>query len=109
MILVLGPRFSGKTTYLRSLGLPADAVADDAELLVAQTDEDGLDALMEYLAGMRVVAMGDIQRGVVPSTARERRQRDRAGRAQQHLAMRAERVVLMCCGIPLSLQEGPCA
>ena len=97
MIFVFGPLWSGKRAAARELFPDADTVWDVQEL--ARSRED-LDALADELARHDVVIATEVGGGVVPTDARERAARERAGRLNCLLAARADAVVRVLCGIP---------
>jgi adenosylcobinamide kinase / adenosylcobinamide-phosphate guanylyltransferase len=55
--------------------------------------------------GTVIFVTNEVGLGVVPENAMARRYRDLVGRANQVIAARADRVTLVCCGIPLHLKE----
>lgn len=115
MILVVGGQGSGKRDYVRSLGFddadmsgsPHDGpVLVDLHLLLR--DGDFLsDAVFDALLEKQVVVCNEVGCGVVPMAAEERAWRDRVGRTCARLAVKASRVVRMCCGIPQFLKDEP--
>lgn len=116
MILVVGGQGSGKCGFVRDLGF------DDADMTASLTGaepvlvdlhqilrDDGLvpDAVAEAAADKKVVVCNEVGCGVVPMTASERAWRDRVGRTCARIAVRADTVVRMCCGIPQYLKGRP--
>ncbi|MEH3144267.1 MAG: bifunctional adenosylcobinamide kinase/adenosylcobinamide-phosphate guanylyltransferase [Methylobacterium frigidaeris] len=55
--------------------------------------------------GPLVLVGNEVGLGIVPDNALARRFRDEAGRLNQRLAARAERVVMLVAGLPLTLKE----
>lgn len=55
--------------------------------------------------GQLFCVTNELGQGIVPDNALARRYRDLVGSCNQFVAARAEEVVLVCCGIPLSLKE----
>lgn len=107
MIFVTGPLFAGKEEYIKSaLGLTdaefrACAVRDVQELVSGAED---VEALAEKLSACRVVIATEVGGGVVPIDAKQRRDREAAGRLACLLAERADTVVRVCCGLPQILK-----
>ena len=106
MILITGPLYAGKESYIRrALGLDdeafaACAVRDVQELLPCGDPE----TLAEKLAKKRVVLITETGGGIVPLDPEERRKREEAGRLGCLLAERAETVIRVCCGLPQLLK-----
>ena len=66
-------------------------------------------SLVESLAGLRapvVLVANEVGLGIVPENPIARAFRDHAGRLNQALAARADRVVLVTAGLPLVLKPG---
>ena len=103
MMLVTGPAFSGKRTFVKKYfswneaSLAVNAYLEAQELV--SSDED-LPALAEHLSSLPVVTMSEVGGGIVPADPNERLFRERAGRLACLLAERADVVVRLCCGIP---------
>jgi adenosylcobinamide kinase/adenosylcobinamide-phosphate guanylyltransferase len=51
-----------------------------------------------------VLVANEVGLGIVPDNALARRFRDAAGRLNQRLAVRADRVVLLVAGIPMTVK-----
>lgn len=79
-----------------------------SNLLLAKADiEDEmkrLDAALIKAQGTTVIVANEVGHGIVPENALARRFRDLQGTLNQRLAARADRVVLMVAGLPLSLK-----
>ena len=58
----------------------------------------------EACRGWVIVVSNEVGLGIVPDNSLARRYRDLVGRANQLVAQRAEEVVLLCCGIPLTVK-----
>ncbi len=102
MIFVMGPLFSGKRSYARTLCGEDEMIVDVQELAAPGAD---LTALADRLAARyRVVVATETGGGVVPIDPGERAARERAGRLSCLLAARAETVVRLFCGIPQALK-----
>lgn len=63
---------------------------------------------LEGVAGDVVLVSNEVGMGVVPFGAVTRWFADEAGRLNQAVAARCERVVLVAAGLPLALKGGPC-
>lgn len=107
MIFVTGPLYSGKKDYIKDRfgwtdqQLAAHAVWDVQELAAAQEDLENLaDRLTEY----DVVIATEVGGGVVPTERSVRDARERAGRLSCILAERADQVVRVFCGLPMTLK-----
>jgi adenosylcobinamide kinase / adenosylcobinamide-phosphate guanylyltransferase len=57
--------------------------------------------------GALVLVANEVGSGIVPDTALGRRFRDLQGLLNQHIAAKANRVVLMVAGLPLTLKDSP--
>ena len=78
-----------------------DPAAAEARLLA------DLDALSDLCAARRatlVIVSNEVGMGVVPAYPLGRAYRDLLGRANQHLARRADRVLLLVAGIPVDIK-----
>lgn len=107
MIFITGPLYSGKRACAcQLLGCSAEelserAVWDVQELAKGCAD---LNALADRLAEWDAVIATEIGGGVVPADAGERAAREAAGRLSCLLAQRAERVIRVFCGLPVTLK-----
>lgn len=77
----------------------ADLEREEAELLDALSGR----------AGLTVCVANEVGLGIVPDNALARRFRDAAGRLNQAVAVRAERVVMVVAGLPLIVKAPPAA
>ena len=107
MILITGPLYSGKKTYVKDrfgwsdTELAEHAVWDVQELAGESEDLEKLaDSLMQY----DVVIATEVGGGVVPTDYTVREQRERAGRLSCLLAERADHVIRVFCGLPMTLK-----
>lgn len=114
MILVVGGAGSGKLDYVKNtLGYTAadiaDAVLDNRPVLNRLHDllrENKADAqFFERICAKDVVLCNEVGCGVVPISADERAWRDTVGRVSAQLAGRADMVVRLCCGIPMTIKD----
>jgi adenosylcobinamide kinase/adenosylcobinamide-phosphate guanylyltransferase len=64
-----------------------------------------LEAACAAAAGPLVLVANEVGLGIVPDNALARRFRDEAGRLNQRLAARADRVVMIVAGLPLTLKD----
>lgn len=104
MILVVGGQGAGKRRYAAELGFSEEDVFADLHVFLKEC-EDVDDTLLENLLRKKVVICNEVGCGVVPMDAAERAWRDRVGRTCARLAARAERVVRLCCGIPIVIKD----
>ena len=81
----------------------ANALAAGEERFAAERDE--LLRALETAAGPVVLVSNEVGSGIVPMGAGTRRYADEAGRLNQAVAARAERVVLVVAGLPWTLKE----
>lgn len=110
MILITGPLFAGKKSYIRNaLALSEEEFARCAVWDVQDLAEGDLEALADSLAEKKIVITTEIGCGVVPVDRQERLHREAAGRLACLLAERADTVVRVCCGLPQLLKgDWPC-
>ena len=100
MIFITGPLYSGKRTFASTL--PGRALSDVQQLAADAAD---LPALADRLAtDYEILIATEVGGGVVPMDARQRAEREAAGRLACLLAARADCVVQMFCGIPTVLK-----
>lgn len=112
MLLVIGGAASGKRTYVRSLGYDASRMSDDplddapvlCGLHEALRQGPLSEATQAALLRKDVVICTEMGMGVVPLRASERAWRERVGRACCELAVQADGVVRMVCGIPVRVK-----
>jgi adenosyl cobinamide kinase/adenosyl cobinamide phosphate guanylyltransferase len=65
---------------------------------------DALDDALDWRDSPSVLVASEVGLGIVPETPLGRRFRDEAGLLHQRLAARADRVVLMVAGLPMSVK-----
>ena len=79
--------------------------------MLAEADVDAEVAILEQAldrrAGPMVLVSNEVGFGIVPDNALARRFRDLQGRLNQRVAARADRVVLMVAGLPLTVKGQP--
>ena len=106
MIFITGPLFAGKRDFAcHILNCKAEELAgyaawDVQELAGQQTPEE----LADRLAAWPVVIATEVGGGVVPVDAKQRADREAAGRLACLLAQRADTVVRVFCGLPILLK-----
>lgn len=101
------------TLWLTNLMLCGEAaLPDNGELVLPAAFERErtafLDLLEDGLPGELVLVSNEVGMGIVPLGALSRRFADEAGRLNQAVASRVERVVLVAAGLPLVLKGPPC-
>lgn len=107
MIFVTGPLFSGKRDYIRAaLGWTEEELRQNAvwDVQDLAADAGDLTALADALSNKQVVIATEVGGGVIPADARQRADREAAGRLACLLAARADTVVRVCCGLPRTLK-----
>jgi adenosylcobinamide kinase/adenosylcobinamide-phosphate guanylyltransferase len=72
------------------------------------SERDSLLAAIERAAGDIVLVANEVGMGIVPQGAVSRWFVDEAGRLNQAVAARCERVAWVAAGLPLMLKGGPC-
>jgi adenosylcobinamide kinase/adenosylcobinamide-phosphate guanylyltransferase len=82
-----------------------------SNLMLAEADlDEAADDLVQALEGYGVPIVfvsNEVGLGIVPDTPLGRRFRDAQGRLNMRMAERADRVVLMTAGLPLTLKDRP--
>jgi len=68
-------------------------------------ETERLETALDRRAGAMVLVSNEVGSGIVPENALARRFRDHQGRLNQRLAARADRVVLVVAGLPLTVKE----
>ncbi len=115
MVIVVGGYASGKRTYVKSLGYAdadmSDGVLDERpvllnlqNLIAAASNDVQPEALAQSVADKEVVACCEVGNGIVPLDPDERAWREQVGRTLNILSERADSVVRMVCGIPVTLK-----
>ncbi len=69
-------------------------------------ETQGLLEALDAAPGPVILVSNEVGLGIVPDNALAREFRDRAGRLHQAVAARADRVIFMAAGLPLSLKGG---
>jgi adenosylcobinamide kinase/adenosylcobinamide-phosphate guanylyltransferase len=116
MILVVGGRGAGKMAYVKSAYGYADSdisaaefdsrpVLADLQSLVREKPVPP-EALLPGLMKRKIIICDEVGCGVVPLDPGERAWRDRVGRLCALLAARADRVIRVCCGLPVFIKGG---
>lgn len=91
-------------TMLTSNVLLADEEHPDAAEARLLADLDALCDLCAARGAALVIVSNEVGMGVVPAYSLGRVYRDMLGRANQHIARRAERVLLLIAGIPVDVR-----
>ena len=82
-----------------------------SNVILADADVDAeieqLDEALARAAAPIVLVANEVGFGIVPDSALGRRFRDLQGLLNQRIAARADRVVLVVAGLPLTLKESP--
>jgi adenosyl cobinamide kinase/adenosyl cobinamide phosphate guanylyltransferase len=114
MILVIGGLAAGKREYVKKCYGYTDADISDAELddkpviynlqnLVEVSPHTSME-LLPALLEKEVVICNEVGCGIVPIEAATREAREATGRLCIELAAKAEKVVRVCCGIPVIIK-----
>ncbi len=113
MILIIGGAHCGKRAYAAQLGYGFEQMSDRLDdapvlfnlqaLLRHQPDDE---ALLPALCQKQVIICNEVGCGVVPMDETERVWRERVGRTCCALALRAEKVVRVQCGIGAVIKGG---
>ena len=106
MIFITGPLYSGKRTFAQKISGQDTKTLADVQALAAGIAAPGeLEALADRLASeYDILIATEVGGGVVPMDAKERADRESAGRLACLLAARAGCVVQLFCGIPTVLK-----
>lgn len=101
------------TLWLSNLMLCGEtALPEHGELVLPAAFERERTAFLDLLdagpPGELVLVSNEVGMGIVPLGALSRRFADEAGRLNQDVAGRAERVLLVAAGLPLVLKGAPC-
>ena len=115
MVIVVGGYASGKRTYVKSLGYEdvdmSDGVLDERpvllnlqDLIAAASGDVQPEALAQSVADKEVVTCCEVGNGIVPLDPGERAWREQVGRTLNILSERADSVVRMVRGIPVTLK-----
>jgi adenosylcobinamide kinase/adenosylcobinamide-phosphate guanylyltransferase len=72
-----------------------------------ERETDALAAALAQRASRIVLVSNEVGAGIVPENALARRFRDAQGRLNQRFAARADRVVLMVAGLPITVKNSP--
>ena len=99
MIFIIGPLYSGKRTFAKTL--PGRCICDVQELAAGA---ENLEKLADELSAYDIVLATEVGGGVVPMDPAQRVAREAAGRLACLLAQRAETVIRVCCGLPQALK-----
>ena len=113
MILVIGAIGAGKYDYVKSIGYSDEMMSDgkiselpvvlNAQNIVARGGDNGL-GHVDALAEKEVVCCCEVGSGVIPLARDEREWREAVGRMCNALAKRAEKVVRIVAGIPVTIK-----
>jgi len=93
---------SGRPLLIDCLTLWLSNIMLDGRDVEAACDQ--LSDVLSTARGPLVVVSNEVGLGIVPDNALARRFRDAQGRLNQEIAARADRVVLMAAGLPLTLK-----
>ena len=105
-IYVTGPMASGKREYvLDTLGIPASEAAFEVQELLRERPDLDVAALAGKLSGFHAITQTEVGAGVIPLSASDREWREKAGRLACLLAARADIVVRMVCGVPITVKD----
>ena len=111
MILVTGGAGQGKSRYAAELALQEKMeLIDDMQERIACWIREGTDPLRQAQTLLQthpssVIVLAEVGCGIVPVRREDRFLRDVTGQIGQLLASRADRVILMQFGIPLTIKD----
>ena len=97
------------TLWLSNLLMDAEPLppgADAEALPLFRAQRDALLGVLPGLPGRIILVANEVGLGLVPETPLGRLFRDEAGRLNQAVATRCERVVFIAAGLPLVLKQG---
>ena len=111
MILIVGGEAAGKRTLAAKLGYSAEQMSSDLaaetpviyhveQLVAADHDRAAVDELAQILAQRQVVICNEVGCGIIPMQEDGRRFRKAVGRLCALLAIEADCVVRVVCGLP---------
>ncbi|MDR0446398.1 MAG: bifunctional adenosylcobinamide kinase/adenosylcobinamide-phosphate guanylyltransferase [Oscillospiraceae bacterium] len=103
MLLIIGGVGAGAREYADSLGLGESDLAEGVWDAVYDNPAEAM-ALLEPLCLKAAVICEEVGSGVVPIDRREREAREAMGRLTAELAARAQSVVRVVAGIPVTLK-----
>ncbi len=110
MILIIGPAFSGKMKYAKSLLLTAteaekEILSEVQDMITDKMQDGDMESLADRLCeGAKILTASETGAGIVPVDPKERKIRELQGRLLQELVRRADRVVRVYYGIPETLK-----
>jgi len=115
MILVVGGMASGKREYvMREYGYRSDQIADgildDRPVVYSiqdciKNDPANCMDLLPQLLEKEIIICNEVGSGIIPISEDDRYWREATGRLCNALAQRANRVVRVICGIPLTIKN----
>jgi adenosyl cobinamide kinase/adenosyl cobinamide phosphate guanylyltransferase len=113
MILVLGGFASGRHTYCSNTlclnrSETAEVTENDCALYTAESSADHdikSDSVVQRLCSYKAVIALECGCGVIPLNEKDHIIREKNGRLNCALALRAEKVIRIVCGIPQVIKE----
>jgi adenosylcobinamide kinase/adenosylcobinamide-phosphate guanylyltransferase len=91
------------TLWVSNLLFAAEEPEYFTEAMIAELTEELLGAARQR-PGVVIIVTNEVGLGIVPENPLARRYRDLIGRSNQTIAAAADRVVLVVCGIPLTIK-----
>lgn len=104
MILLIGGAFQGKTRYARTHYADRPCYYVQTIIQEQPNPQAYLDTILENHPDA-VLTLDDVGSGIVPLEKSDRDYRETVGKIGCYLALKAEKVIRVCCGIGQVIKE----